>query len=117
MYCPECRAEYVEGILECSDCRVELVEELSEEPKPEFVEYIEVLSTFNPGDIAFLESVLESEDIDHFFKGGNFVHVYQPVEPAKLMIRADQAGRAIDLLKDAGLSISGINIHKESRDS
>ncbi|MDW7760020.1 MAG: hypothetical protein SCM96_05195 [Acidobacteriota bacterium] len=37
--------------------------------------------------------------------------------PAKLMIRADQAGRAIDLLKDAGLSISGINIHKEIRDS
>lgn len=106
-----------EGILVCSDCPVELVEELPEAPKPEFVEHIEVLSTFNPGDIAFSKSVLESEGIDHFFKGGNFVHVYQPIEPAKLMIRADQAGRAVDLLKDAGLSTSGINMRKESLDT
>ncbi len=27
-YCPNCQAEYIEGILECPDCRVALVEQL-----------------------------------------------------------------------------------------
>jgi hypothetical protein len=29
MYCPKCRAEYVEGIAECPDCGVSLVDELT----------------------------------------------------------------------------------------
>jgi len=27
-YCPDCKAEYIEGIVECPDCRVALVEQL-----------------------------------------------------------------------------------------
>ncbi|UCC78883.1 MAG: hypothetical protein JSW64_11440 [Candidatus Zixiibacteriota bacterium] len=33
MYCPKCRAEYVEGITECPDCGVSLVTELPTEEK------------------------------------------------------------------------------------
>jgi hypothetical protein len=33
MYCPKCRAEYVEGIAECPDCGVSLVAELPTEEK------------------------------------------------------------------------------------
>ena len=35
MVCPQCFAEYMDGILECADCQVPLVEELDDEG-PEF---------------------------------------------------------------------------------
>ena len=37
MYCPKCKAEYVEGVNICPDCGVSLVDELApkERPSPE----------------------------------------------------------------------------------
>lgn len=115
MYCPECRAEYREGFFLCPDCRVSLVVELPPEPKPEYVEFEEVYSTFNPADIAFLKSYLDSELIEYFFKGEHFTYVRPLVEPARLMVRKDQANEAKELLKDVNLSFMAINIEEEKR--
>jgi hypothetical protein len=43
MFCPECKCEYKEGIIECVECHVKLVYELPEEPevKVEEMTYIE----------------------------------------------------------------------------
>ena len=100
MFCPECRAEYIDGIIFCSVCNIRLVEKLpeAEPPLTNFVDYEEVLSTYNPADIAFLKSLLEGEGIQHFFKGEHFMYVRPMADPARLMIRKDQVEDALQLI-------------------
>jgi hypothetical protein len=115
MFCPECRAEYREGFKVCADCNVNLVDELPPEREPEFFDFKEVLATYNPADVAFLKSLLESEGIQYFFKGENFMYVRPLADPVRLMVRTDQADEAIELLKNVELSITGINIDNDKK--
>ena len=115
MYCPECKSEFIDGIKICPDCDVSLIEELPPEPEPEFVDFEEVLATYNPADIALLKSILDSEDITYFFKGENFQHVRPWADPARLMIRIDQVEKVTDLIKDLKLSYMGINLDKNPK--
>jgi hypothetical protein len=107
MFCPKCRAEYREGFHICSDCNVELVDELPPLPEPEFVNFTEILATYNPADVVFLKSLLESEGIQYFFKGENFMYMRPLADPVRLMVRQDQVEEAVELVKDAKLSVSG----------
>jgi len=113
MFCPECKSEFIEGIKTCPDCKVDLVQALPAEPKPEFVDYKEVLATYNPADIAFLKSILDAEKISYFFKGEHFMYVRPLADPVRLMVRTDQVEKVIPLLKDIELSITGINLEKK----
>ena len=115
MFCPECKSEFVEGIEICPECHVHLVDELEPDPEPEFVDFVEVLATYNPADIALLKSILDSEGITYFFKGENFQYMRPLVDPARLMVRKDQVENAVDLLKDLKLSFMGINLGKGSK--
>jgi hypothetical protein len=85
MFCPRCRAEYREGFATCSDCNLPLVSELEllADETPEFVEYEEVLSTFNPFDMAMIKSLLDAEGIVYFFQGEEFSYVQPLVDPAR----------------------------------
>jgi hypothetical protein len=116
MFCPECKSEFVEGITKCPECNVDLVDQLPKVPAPEFVDYKEVLSTYNPADIVFLKSFLDSEGIQYFFKGEHFMYVRPLADPARLMIRVDQVGEAVRMLKDIELSFTGINLGKPNKD-
>ena len=65
-----------------------------------FVEYEEVLVTFNPGDRAILKSILEAEGIDYFLQGEHATtYAFQAI-PVGLMVRKDQADTVRELLKD-----------------
>ena len=110
MFCPNCRAEYREGFQVCADCSVDLVDELTPEPEPEFVNLKEVLATYNPADVAFLKSLLESEGIQYFFKGEHFMYMRPLADPVRLMVREDQVEAALELLKDVDLSVTGISL-------
>lgn len=114
MFCPECRTEYREGFTICADCNVDLIKALSPEPEPEFVDFKEVLGTYNPADVAFLKSLLDSEGIQYFFKGEIFMYVRPLADPVRLMVRTDQVEEAIELLKNVELSFTGINLGKNS---
>jgi Putative prokaryotic signal transducing protein len=104
MFCPQCRCEFREGFTVCSDCHIPLVPELEPEPEPEFVEYEEVLTTFNPFDIAFIKSLLDGQDILYYFNNEHFNYVRPLAEPVRLMVEKDQAETVRELLKDMTLS-------------
>lgn len=112
MYCPECRSEYVDGITVCPECEVGLIPALPVDPEPEFLDYREVMATYNPADIAFLKSLLDAERIVYFFKGEHFMYVRPLADPVRLMVRIDQVKQVRALLENAELSVVGISLKK-----
>jgi len=104
MFCPKCKAEYREGFETCSDCDLKLVHELPPEPDPEFVEYQELLFTYNPFDIALLKSLLDAEGINYFFQGEHFSYVRPLAIPVRLMVGKDQISMAAEIIKDLDLT-------------
>jgi hypothetical protein len=115
MFCPKCRAEYRPGFTECSDCKVPLVVELPAEPATEYIEYEEILTTFNPFDIAVIKSLLDAEGIIYYFHGEHFNYVEPLASPARLMVDKEQAETAREILKDVTLSY-GPSGHEEGEE-
>ena len=115
MFCPDCKSEFIDGITRCPVCRVALVDTLPADPEPAFVDYVEVLATYNPADVAFIKSLLDSEGIRYFFKGEHFMYMRPLADPVRLMVAADQVAMAREVLKDVELSITGINLEKTSK--
>jgi hypothetical protein len=108
MFCPECGVEYREGFTLCSDCNVELVAILPEE-FPQYIEYIEVASTFSQSEIAFLKSLLDSVGITYYFKSEIFTRVDPLIQSSRLMIAKDDIQKAIELLKEHNLKYFGLS--------
>ena len=104
MFCPKCRSEYRKGFSECADCHVPLIRKLDPlpaEPKPgDFVEYKELLSTYNLADISFIESILDSEKIIYFMQNEEFNTLTFSPQPVRVMVNTDQLEMAKKLLKD-----------------
>ena len=66
MFCPECGAEYQEGIVKCSDCDVALVATAPEPAEPdtaEWVDLVTVLTSSDPAMLAVAKSLLEADGI------------------------------------------------------
>jgi hypothetical protein len=108
MFCPKCRAEYKPGREKCADCGAVLVDKLPNEAEAS-TEFVEVLATFNAGDIAMVESLLSETDIPYYFHGENFARVRPLIEPARLMVAKDRADEVRELLKDLRLSYRSID--------
>ncbi len=111
MFCPKCGAEYREGFTECADCMVPLVYEEPPETRKvvEYVEYEEVLRTFNPADIALIKSILDSTDITYFVRGEHFLLIRPLADPAVLLVKTDEVEAAREMLKDLDLKFKGIS--------
>ena len=115
MFCPKCGTEYREGFFVCSDCDADLVDQLPEAPggeELEFVDYVEVMGTYNPADIALIKSILDSENITYYFNAEHFMCVGPLAEPARLRVRKDEAEKAKELLQGLNLSVIGIDLRK-----
>ena len=76
----------------------------------------EVLSTFRPGDIAIIKSILDSEGITYFFQGENFTYIDPLIIPARLMVKKDQVETAREVLKDLKLSFNRISSQENSEE-
>jgi hypothetical protein len=117
MFCPKCRYEYRAGFYVCPDCNTNLVDTLPEEQPEhtEYAEYAEILFTYNPADVAMIKSLLDAEDITYYFNAEQFMYVRPLAEPARLMVKKDEAEKAKEILHDLELSILGVNL-KETDD-
>ena len=115
MFCPQCRTEYREGFTTCADCKVDLVAELPPETEADFVEFEEILSTYNPADIAVIKSLMDSEGLTYYFKGDHLT--LRPMgDAARLMVKKEEAETARELLSDLELSYSETTSLKDERE-
>ena len=83
---------------------------------PSYVSYEEVLSTYNPADIAIIKSLLEDAGITYHFVGDHLL--LRPLgDAARLMVRQDEAEEARALLRDLDLTYSETFYLKDHRDT
>ncbi len=107
MFCPKCKAEYKEGVKACGQCEVSLVAVLPVGPAPEpqkDLDFVSVVRTFNPQDIALIRSILDDSGIEYYIQGEHGISVRPLVDPANVLVVKDQAADATELLKDLDLS-------------
>jgi hypothetical protein len=107
MFCPKCGKEYQEDIYVCSQCGVSLVQELLPDPKKESLElgeFEEILFTPSSGDMAVIKSLLDSEGIIYYFRGEFFSSVHPLAQPARLMVRTDQAEEVKEILESLNIT-------------
>ena len=104
MFCPQCKSEYEKGFYKCADCGVDLVGALPKELVADFGddEFVEVFSTYQQGDIAFIKSVLDGEGITYFFQGESSVLLIAAGAYARLLVKADEAQRVREILQELG---------------
>ena len=103
MFCPKCHAEYRDGYTKCAECLVDLVVESPQRSEDvRYVEMIEVFSTYNPGDIAVIKSVLDGEGIHYYFEGENSTMMVGAGAYARLLVQEDQVERVRDILQELG---------------
>jgi len=87
------------------------------EEGPEFTDYVEVMGTYNPADVALIKSLLDAENITYYFNAEHFMNVEPLAQPVRLMVRADEAERAKEILQDLNLAIAGFDLRKADDDS
>ena len=104
MFCPKCKSEYREGFYKCADCGADLVAEQPPELVEEvsYVDLVEVYSTYQQSDIAFIKSVFDGEDITYFFEGENANLLLGGGAYARLLVKAEDVPRAKEILQDVG---------------
>ncbi len=103
MFCPKCKSEYREGFYKCADCDVYLVSELPQASADESGdEFLQVFSTYSQGEIAFIKSVLDGEDITYFFQGESSTMLIAAGAYARLLVKANEADRAREILQELG---------------
>lgn len=113
MYCPQCHAEYNPEIVTCAECGVALIPELPDPTKRKPIEFEEVVSTYNLGDIALIKSLLSNEHIEFYLQGENFNLVDPLIQPVKLFVKKDKAARVKKLLEGMNVTFLGISASRE----
>ena len=102
-FCPNCEAEYKEGITVCPDCGIELVGELTPENKVHDTSEGEpvALQSFKTGaEAEMVRELLEQNGIRSFVEGGDFAVIPSSFsQEVVVMVDERDLDRAIDIYK------------------
>ena len=104
MFCPKCKSEYRDGFYKCADCGADLVAEQPPELLEEvsYVDLVEVYSTYQQSDIAFIKSVFDGEGITYYFEGESSIMLIAGGAYARLLVKAEEVQRAREILQELG---------------
>ena len=93
MYCPSCKAEFIDSITICSDCNISLVENMALNEPLEYINWVNVKEVTGKVFGEMMGEVLDSAEIPYFLKSdwsasayniataglaGTYVQVYVP---------------------------------------
>ncbi len=67
-YCPECKAEYIDDVIECPDCKVELVDALPGNEKSIEIIWVPLRSVPGKPYAAMVTEILDKEEIPNYVK-------------------------------------------------
>jgi len=116
-FCPECQAEYTEGVAKCADCDVALVPTLPEEDLRDFVEFYASFDWLEAGRIG---SILEQSGIKALIRdlaSSSFPTSVGRTGAKRIAVGADKVEEATQLIKmaivDGGISPDGRFIEKK----
>ncbi len=102
-FCPECKAEYLEGEKLCEDCGVPLVEFLPEEDDDEGVELVEVWCASNEIEAQLIKALLEGNRIRCILSGETLRHTHgimvDGLAEVRIIVRSDEARRAEEIIE------------------
>jgi hypothetical protein len=80
----------------CADCNCDLVKQLPPDgEEKEIPEYVEISLPYNDAKIAIIKSILDAEDVDYYCTSA---HSY--FEPTRLIVKAEQAERLNEILRE-----------------
>jgi hypothetical protein len=103
MYCPKCRSEFREGFFECPECLVPLVEDLppeEPEPVPEYVDFKDIKTSLDMGEIAIIKSILDAYKIKYIIHNEFIGSTYGAALPARILVSENQVKEAKELLQN-----------------
>jgi hypothetical protein len=109
MICPECKSEYVEGILICPDCGIKLVyqlpDKMTENYNPiEEYNYVFIYNPISSQEVALIKMIMERERIPFVIKNeplyNAVIFSIQGPGAMQLYVAKEFAQEAIKLLRE-----------------
>lgn len=97
-FCPRCKIEHVEGVLECPDCHVALVEQLPPEPEPTDVIWRALPSLPSESHGLMLVEELNAQNIRNMIKVDVF-HASFGSQGTTVSVAAEQFDEALRIYK------------------
>ncbi len=113
MICPVCNALNNESAHVCHNCGANLHDSDPIANGPTYVQYEELLTTYNLGDIAIIKGVLEGEGIQHYVLGERFSHLYP--QPAKIMVDKYEIEKAREIVDEFELAYLGMSLRDRDK--
>lgn len=98
-FCPQCRAEYIEGKTQCSDCGVQLVDSLPPSVPPRDIHWVELRTAGTEAEGEMLADVLEQNGIPVMLKKDVFASGFGR-QGTLLFVPAEQRDEAEALTRD-----------------